>query len=67
MTFDRGRGWVPARHLDIRGDTGVVVNGYDTTELSTSAGEELEVVERDDESGDNVTGAIELPSMQSAA
>jgi hypothetical protein len=51
VTFDRGRGWVPARHLDIRGDTGVVVNSYDTTELSTSAGEELEVVERDDESG----------------
>jgi hypothetical protein len=46
-----GSGWVPARHLS--GDSGhvVVEMSYDTTELSTSAGESLEVVREDRDSG----------------
>lgn len=51
VTAGSGEGWVPARHLDIEGSRGVVVEGYDTTELATSVGEMLEVVKRDEKSG----------------
>lgn len=47
-----GSGRVPARHLSLHGDgTARVVAAYDTTELPTEAGEELEVVEEDLASG----------------
>ena len=51
VTAPSGEGWVPARHLS--GDSGIVVveNAYDTTELAVDAGEGVEVVERDEESG----------------
>lgn len=51
VTAAVGEGWVPARHLS--GDSGIVIvsEAYDTTELAVGAGEEVEVVERDDESG----------------
>lgn len=51
VTTPSGEGWVPARHLDVGDSDGVVVDGYDTTELATSVGEVLSVLERDDESG----------------
>jgi hypothetical protein len=53
VTTGHGEGWVPARHLELdpAGIRGVVRSAYDTTELPTTAGEELEVLERDDESG----------------
>jgi hypothetical protein len=48
----RGTGWVPSRHLEKRADgRAVVLVGYDTTELAIDPGDELEVLERDDESG----------------
>lgn len=46
-----GAGWVPERCLDTSSDPAVVLTGYDTTELATTAGEELTLVERDDPSG----------------
>ena len=57
-----GSGWVPARYVssDSPGPTTVLVE-YETTELATQAGDELEVVARDDESAwhwcRNVDGA----------
>lgn len=51
VTTDQGEGWIPARHLHVNGDVGVAVEAYDTTELAASAGETLEVLRRDDESG----------------
>ena len=51
VTSQSGRGWIPERHLD-RQDAGAVVrHGYDTTELSTEQGEELEVLHEDAISG----------------
>jgi len=47
----RGEGWVPARHLESDAADTVVLEAYDTTELSTQAGEELEVLQRDELSG----------------
>jgi uncharacterized protein YgiM (DUF1202 family) len=47
----RGSGWVPSRHLSADEGTAVVETPYDTTELATTGGEILEVVDRDDESG----------------
>jgi len=45
-------GWVPDRHLRrLGGGRAVVVRAYDTTELAADPGDDLEVVERDDESG----------------
>jgi len=45
-------GWVPDRHLRALGDgRAVVERAYDTTELAADPGDDLEVVERDDESG----------------
>lgn len=46
-----GAGWVPSRYLS--GDAGhvTVTTAYETTELATSAGEVLDVLVRDDESG----------------
>jgi hypothetical protein len=51
VTTGEGAGWVPERCLDTSSDPAVVLVGYDTTELATTAGEELTLVERDDPSG----------------
>jgi hypothetical protein len=51
VTTAEGAGWVPERCLDTSSDPAVVLVGYDTTELATTAGEELALVERDDPSG----------------
>lgn len=51
VTTGDGAGWVPGRCLDTSSDPAVVLAGYDTTELTTTAGEELTLVERDDPSG----------------
>jgi SH3 domain len=48
----RRAGWVPARHLEeTAAGRAVVREAYDTTELAIDRGDELEVLERDDESG----------------
>lgn len=51
VTTSDGAGWVPERYLDTSSDPAVVITGYDTTELSTTAGEELTLLQRDDTSG----------------
>jgi hypothetical protein len=51
VTTERGSGWVPERHLDRQGASAVVLEGYDTTELATGEGEELEVLHEDLASG----------------
>jgi hypothetical protein len=48
---DGGAGWVPGRFLDTSSDPAVVLADYDTTELATTDGEALTLVERDDRSG----------------
>lgn len=48
----RAVGWVPSRHLEVAPDRRAVVTvGYDTTELAVDPGDELEVLERDEDSG----------------
>jgi uncharacterized protein YgiM (DUF1202 family) len=51
VTTERGSGWVPVRHLS--GSSGMVTvrTAYDTTELATTAGEDLEVIKEDVRSG----------------
>ena len=51
VTAERGAGWVPVRSLS--GSSGMVTvrTAYDTTELATSAGEHLEVIQEDIRSG----------------
>jgi len=51
VTARDGTGWVPARHLSASTGPAVVQTRYDTTELPTDLGEELEVVAEDLESG----------------
>lgn len=51
ITTGDGAGWVPERCLDTSSDPAIVLAGYDTTELATTAGEDLTLVERDDPSG----------------
>src|SRR5262249_44914231 len=51
VTTASGSGWVPARHIDLDGEPPRMVAAYDTTELATSAGEDLTVLARDDPSG----------------
>jgi len=50
-TSAHGSGWVPERHLDRQDATAVVTQRYDTTELPTEEGEELEVLHEDSASG----------------
>ena len=50
-TAARGEGWVPSRYLSADQGRARVVRAYATRELATAAGETLEVLERDDESG----------------
>lgn len=47
VTAEGGSGWVPARHVE----GGVVVTAYDTTELRADAGDLVDVVADDVESG----------------
>jgi uncharacterized protein YgiM (DUF1202 family) len=51
VTTQNGSGWVPERHLDRQGSSAVVKEAYDTTELPTEAGEEVEVLHEDLASG----------------
>ena len=51
ITTGNGAGWVPERHLDTSSDPAETITSYDTTELATTAGEELILIERDDPSG----------------
>jgi hypothetical protein len=51
VTTQKGSGWVPERHLDRQGAGAVVTEAYDTTELRTQEGEELEVLDEDLTSG----------------
>ncbi len=51
VTASLGTGWVPARHIDIDGSNGTVRVAYDTTELPAVAGESVDVIEDDPESG----------------
>jgi hypothetical protein len=51
ITTGDGVGWVPERHLDTSSDPAVVITGYDTTELATTAGEELGLIHQDGLSG----------------
>ena len=51
ITTNDGTGWVPGRHLDTSTDPAVVITAYDTTELATTAGEELTLIKQDDPSG----------------
>lgn len=51
VTAAHGSGWVPSGHLSATAGRAIVETPYDTTELATSVGEELEVIHRDDESG----------------
>jgi hypothetical protein len=51
VTGGGGSGWVPGRFLDMSSDPAIVLADYDTTELATTAGEILTLVERDDQSG----------------
>lgn len=46
-----GQGWVPARHLSADTGAAVVERRYDTTELAVAPGQEVTVIDRDDESG----------------
>ena len=48
---ESGSGWVPARHLSVAGDRGVVHTAYDTTELPTEVGDVLDVLVEDEQSG----------------
>ncbi len=51
VVASHGEGWVPSRHLSADSGAAVVEVGYDTTELALVAGQEVSVLERDDESG----------------
>jgi hypothetical protein len=51
VTCPQGSGWIPERHLDRQGVSAVVTEVYDTTELPTEEGEELEVLREDLASG----------------
>lgn len=53
VTTTGGSGWVPARSIehDARPGNGVMLEPYDTTELTTLAGEVLTVVATDELSG----------------
>jgi hypothetical protein len=51
ITTDDGAGWIPERHLDTSSGSAVVITCYDTTELATTAGEELTLIDQDRLSG----------------
>jgi hypothetical protein len=49
VTTCDGNGWVPSRHLSMSPGSAVVRVEYDTTELATEGGEQVEVLEIDGE------------------
>ena len=51
ITTGNGAGWVPERYLDTSSDPPQAITSYDTTELATTAGEELTLIEQDGPSG----------------
>jgi phosphoketolase len=51
VTAQNGSGWIPERHLDRQGSSAVVTEEYDTAELATEEGEQLEVLHEDLTSG----------------
>jgi hypothetical protein len=51
VTAERGAGWVPVRNLSGSSGTVTVRTAYDTTELATTGGERLEVIDEDPRSG----------------
>ena len=51
VTAEAGSGSVPERHLDQQAASAVVTEAYDTTELPTEEGQELEVLREDLASG----------------
>jgi hypothetical protein len=51
VTAPEGTGWVPARYLSQPTGDAVVQTAYDTTELPTEVGDELEIVVEDTASG----------------
>ena len=51
VTAERGAGWVPVRYLSGSSGTVTVRTAYDTTELATTAGERLQVIDEDLRSG----------------
>jgi SH3 domain len=51
VVAQHGAGWVPARYLSQPSGPAIVRTAYDTTELPTQAGEILEVVAEDPDSG----------------
>jgi hypothetical protein len=51
VAASRGKGWVPARHIDIDGSAGVVRLGCDTSELPASCGESVDLLVDDPASG----------------
>jgi len=46
---DDNQGWIPEAYLDIKGDTGTLIRGYDATELTLKEGQLLDI--HDEESG----------------
>lgn len=51
VTRANGSGWVPARHLSSNSGEAVVRTAYDTTELPTRAGDLLQIIVEDLQSG----------------
>lgn len=51
VSSPKGCGWVPERYLNRDGQTAVAIRSYDTQELSTRAGDVLEIVRVDSPSG----------------
>ncbi len=51
VTAAEGTGWVPSRHLSADSGRATVRTPYDTTELPVEAGEVLEVLREDRDSG----------------
>ncbi|SDS37950.1 SH3 domain-containing protein [Microlunatus soli] len=51
VSATHGTGWVPARHLSAGSGSAVVTTPYDTAELPTHAGDVLEVLAEDAQSG----------------
>jgi hypothetical protein len=51
VTTGDGSGWVPARHIDTTSRPSVMFVPYDTTELPTSIGDVLTVLDHDELSG----------------
>lgn len=71
VTAGHGAGWVPARHLSMPSGPAVVMEPYDTTELATQAGQELDVLEEDLQSawlwcrsGDGREGWVPVSTLQ---